>query len=162
MHQNNSLWYLGFEWRPGSCFCWKARSLHHTIRAKVKVFNPQPSTALLSQPAPRLYACQSKKLADFFFFFSFQFRSKPKHCFPTQSLQKHDRCPWKQESYRCFRLFQNFIEFLTWGQISPCCQSFWAARKGKGHNLIKNKTIKKAFMFKLSEQAKTWNSIKMW
>lgn len=79
MYQNVSLRCLGFEQRPLSLFSWKAKSLHHTMGAEVKVFNPQPSAALLgSANPPRLPACQSEKLTDFF---SLWFRSETTHCF---------------------------------------------------------------------------------
>lgn len=50
MHQNVSLRYLCFEQKPP--FSWKAKSLHHTTSAGVKVFNPEPTAALLDSANP--------------------------------------------------------------------------------------------------------------
>ena len=110
MHQNVSLRYLGFEQRPPSLFCWKAKSLHHTTGAGVKVFNPQPSAALHSSAnPPGCLLVSQKSLLTFLVFGSGQ---KPDIVFPFRARQKHDRCPWKQHLCRCFQLFEDFRGFF--------------------------------------------------
>lgn len=54
---------------------------HHECRSQGLQPSALRSPARLSQP-PRLPACQSEKLADFF---SLWFRSETRHCFPIQS-----------------------------------------------------------------------------
>lgn len=110
MHQNVSLRYLGFERRPSSLFCWKAKSLHHTTGAGVKVFNPRPSAALLSSAnPPGCLLVSQKSLLTFLVFGSGQ---KTDIVFPFRARQKHDRCPWKQHLCRCFQFFEDFRGFF--------------------------------------------------
>ncbi len=110
MHQNVSLRYLGFEQRPPSLFCWKAKSLHHTMRAGVKVFNLRPSAALLSSAnPPGCLLVSQRSLLTSLVFGSGQ---KPDIVFPFRAGQKHDRCPWKQHLRRCFQFFEEFRGFF--------------------------------------------------
>lgn len=81
-------------------FCWKAKSLHHTMSAWVKVFNLQPSAAMHSSAnPPGCLLVSQRSLLTFLVFGSGQ---KPNIVFSIRAGEKHDRCPWKQHLCRCF------------------------------------------------------------
>lgn len=130
MHQNVSLRYLSFEQRPLSLFCLKAKSLHHTKSAGVKVFNPRPSAALLSSANPPGCLLVSQKSLQTFLVFGLG--QKPDIVFPFRARQKHDRCPWKQHLCRCFQFFEDFRGFFFYQvrsvfTVQPCLMG----RKGR-------------------------------
>lgn len=97
MHRDISPRSVGFEISPSLClFGWKAKSLHHTTGARVKVCSPPAAPLALANPPRLLLVSQPERL--FTSCFSLRLFSPSQVRNPI--LFRHDRCPWKQQPQR--------------------------------------------------------------